>query len=152
MLGYSGRYLYSIDNKGRINLPSRFRKMTEGKIFVISKGLEECLFVFPEARWAQYLKGFMPMTFAKKADRDFFRLLFSNTEYVKLDDQGRLKINDDLRDYAKLKREALILGVMDHIEMWNPEYWESYHKGIAKSYPQLAEEALGQIDLSKYIE
>lgn len=152
MLGFIGKYLYSIDEKGRVNLPSKFRKMTKGKTYVLSKGLEECLFVFPKSRWSQYVKGFMPMTFARKADRDFFRLLGYNTEDVQLDDQGRLKVRDDFIQYAGLKKEALIIGVMDHVEIWNPERWESYQKEIAKTYPELAEEALSRVNLSDYFE
>ena len=152
MLGFIGKYLYSVDEKGRVNLPSKFRKMTKGKMYVLSRGLENCLFVFPKSRWSQYVKSFMPMTFAKKADRDFFRLLGFNTESVLLDDQGRVKIREDFMEYAGLKKEVLLIGVMDHIEIWDPDRWESYQKGIEKSYSELAEEALSKVNLSDYIE
>jgi len=152
MLGYIGKYVYSVDEKGRVNLPSKFRKMTKGKMYVLSKGLENCIFIFPQSRWSQYVKGFMPMTFARKDDRDFFRLLGSNTEGVQLDDQGRVKIRDDFLEYAGIKKEVLLIGVMDHIELWDPERWESYQKHIAKSYSDLAEEALSKVNLSDYFE
>lgn len=152
MLGYIGKYIYSIDEKNRVNLPSKFRKMTEDKTFVLSEGLEQCIFVFPYDRWKLYVKGFMSTTFGKKDDRDFFRQLGEKSEDVQIDDQGRIKIRDDFIGFADLQKEALIIGVMFHIEIWNPAVWESYKKELKKPYPELAEEALSKIDFSEFME
>jgi MraZ protein len=152
MLGYTGNCTHTIDQKGRVNLPSKYRRMTRGKSYVISKGLEGCLFVFPRERWVQYLRSFMPKTFGKKSDRDFFRQLGFNTEEVELDDGGRLKIPPDFIDHAGIEKDVLVIGVIDHIEFWNPDRWTSYRNGIDKPYEQLAEEALGQVDPTAYFE
>ena len=151
MTSYHGNYQYSMDEKRRVNLPSKFRRITKGKTFILSKGMEGCIFVFPKDRWSQYVKSFMPTTFGKKSNRDFFRLLGYNTDDVKLDEQGRIKIKEDFGEHAGLGKEVLIIGVMDHMEIWDPERWEAYRKGLDTSYEKLAEEALGKIDLSEYL-
>ncbi len=152
MLGYTGNYSHTVDHKNRVNLPSKYRRMTKGKQYVISKGLEGCLFIFPRERWLQYLRSFMPTTFGKKSDRDFFRQLGYNTTDAKLDDGGRITIPPEFLEYAGIEKDVLIIGVIDHIEFWHPDRWTSYRSSVGKPYEQLAEEVLGQVNLSEYFE
>lgn len=152
MYSFTGKFLYSIDQKGRLNLPFKFRRMTKTDNFVLTYGLEKCLFIFPEERWLQYVKGCMPLTIGEKAHRDFLRLFGSSTEDLSLDKQGRLQIREDFLEHAGLKKEALIIGVIDHIEVWDPACWEEYKKSIANTYPQLAEQAMRNVNLTEYIE
>jgi MraZ protein len=150
-LGYTGCDTYSIDEQGRVALPSKYRKMITGKTYVITMAPEPCLSIYPEYRWRQYVQGLMPMTFGKKDRRDFSRLLGTKTDQVTLDDQGRIKIGEKFLKHAVLKREVLIIGAMDRLEIWNPETWESYEKGLEKPYQQLAEESLDKVNLQDFV-
>jgi MraZ protein len=150
-LGFNGEDTYTIDEQGRVALPSKFRRAVTGKTYVITMAPEPCLSVYPEDRWQQYVQALIPMTFAKKVHRDFTRLLGTRTEQVNVDSQGRMKIPERFLHYAALEREALVIGAMDRLEIWNPERWASYKKEFDKPFDQLAEESIGEVQLQDII-
>ncbi len=135
---FFGEYLHTIDNKGRINIPSKFRENLGNK-FYITKGLDNCLFVFPESEWKIFenkLKG-LPLT--NRNARAFVRLFFSGATECTLDKQGRVTLAANLRDYAELQKEVAILGVSTRIEIWSRENWDNYNNTANISYDEIAE-------------
>jgi MraZ protein len=137
-----GEYHHSIDNKGRLIVPSKFRDDL-GEMFIITRGLDQCLFGYPVSEWAlieEKLKG-LPLT--KKDARAFTRFFFSGATESELDKQGRINIPAPLLSYAKLEKECVILGVSNRIEIWSKEIWEDYFTQSEESFAEIAENMIG---------
>jgi MraZ protein len=135
---FIGEYLHTIDKKGRINIPSKFRDKL-GERFFITKGLDNCLFVFPESEWTSFenkLKG-LPLT--NKNARAFVRLFFSGATECSLDKQGRVTLPQTLREYSNLEKEVAIIGVSTRIEIWSKNNWDNYNDSANISYDEIAE-------------
>ncbi|SKC78875.1 division/cell wall cluster transcriptional repressor MraZ [Maledivibacter halophilus] len=136
---FIGEYLYTLDKKGRINIPSKFREDL-GERFFITKGLDNCLFVFPESEWRNFenkLKG-LPLT--NKSARAFVRLFFSGATECSLDKQGRVTIPQNVREFAELEKEVAIIGVSTRIEIWSKNNWDKYNDTANISYDDIAEQ------------
>ncbi|MEH7106868.1 MULTISPECIES: division/cell wall cluster transcriptional repressor MraZ [Bacillaceae] len=139
---FMGEYHHSIDNKGRLIVPSKFRDDL-GEMFIITRGLDQCLFGYPLSEWAQIeekLKG-LPLT--KKDARAFTRFFFSGATESELDKQGRINIPAPLLQYAKLEKECVILGVSNRIEIWSKQIWEEYFSQSEESFADIAENMIG---------
>lgn len=139
---FMGEYHHSIDNKGRLIVPSKFRDEL-GEMFIITRGLDQCLFGYPLSEWAQIeekLKG-LPLT--KKDARAFTRFFFSGATESELDKQGRINIPVPLLQYAKLEKECVILGVSNRIEIWSKQIWEDYFSQSEESFAEIAENMIG---------
>ncbi|MEH7075059.1 division/cell wall cluster transcriptional repressor MraZ [Neobacillus drentensis] len=139
---FMGEYHHSIDNKGRIIVPSKFRDDL-GDMFIITRGLDQCLFGYPLSEWAlieEKLKG-LPLT--KKDARAFTRFFFSGATESELDKQGRINIPAPLLQYAKLEKECVILGVSNRIEIWSKQIWEEYFNQSEESFAEIAENMIG---------
>lgn len=139
---FMGEYHHSIDNKGRLIVPSKFRDEL-GEMFIITRGLDQCLFGYPLSEWAQIeekLKG-LPLT--KKDARAFTRFFFSGATESELDKQGRINIPAPLLQYAKLEKECVILGVSNRIEIWSKQIWEDYFSESEESFAEIAENMIG---------
>jgi len=137
-----GEYHHSIDSKGRMIVPSKFRE-TLGDMFIITRGLDQCLFGYPLSEWEQIeekLKG-LPLT--KKDARAFTRFFFSGATESELDKQGRINIPAPLLQYAKLDKECVILGVSNRIEIWSKQIWEDYFAQSEESFAEIAENMIG---------
>lgn len=137
-----GEYHHSIDNKGRIIVPSKFRDEL-GDMFIITRGLDQCLFGYPVSEWAlieEKLKG-LPLT--KKDARAFTRFFFSGATESELDKQGRINIPAPLLQYGKLEKECVILGVSNRIEIWSKQIWEDYFTQSEESFAEIAENMIG---------
>lgn len=135
---FIGEFIHTIDNKGRINIPSKFREKL-GERFFITKGLDNCLFVFPESEWNMFeekLKG-LPLT--NRNARAFVRLFFSGATECSLDKQGRVTIPQNLREYCGLEKEVAIIGVSTRIEIWSKNSWDNYNDTANISYDDIAE-------------
>ncbi|NLW16963.1 MAG: division/cell wall cluster transcriptional repressor MraZ [Firmicutes bacterium] len=137
-----GEYQHSLDTKGRVTIPSRLRDGL-GDRFVVTKGLDTCLFVYPLAEWdalEEKLRG-LPLT---RADaRSFVRLLFSGAVECEPDKQGRILLPPNLRTHARLEKDVYLLGVSNRVEIWDKEIWEQYSLQAAASYEQVAEQLDG---------
>lgn len=143
MATFKGTYRYSVDEKGRVNIPAEFRKSsfsTTHDTFVITRGLEGCLFVYPIEEWERVEEKLKVLSFTQKKTRLFERHLLPNARDVVLDRQGRIKIPSHLLDLAKIKKEVLILGVLERIEIWDPEVYNNYLTSAEKTYEEIAEE------------
>jgi MraZ protein len=139
---FMGEYHHSIDNKGRMIVPSKFRDEL-GDMFIITRGLDQCLFGYPISEWElieEKLKG-LPLT--KKDARAFTRFFFSGATESELDKQGRINIPAPLLQYAKLEKECVILGVSNRIEIWSKEIWEDYFSQSEESFAEIAENMIG---------
>jgi len=143
MSAFKGTYRYSVDEKGRVNIPAKFRKSTSSAthdVFVITGGLEGCLFVYTIEEWERIEEKLKRLPFTQKRTRLFARYLFSNASDAPLDRQGRITIPPHLLKFAKIKKEVLILGVLERIEIWDPEGYNNYLASAEKTYEQIAEE------------
>ncbi|MDQ0972794.1 division/cell wall cluster transcriptional repressor MraZ [Neobacillus sp. NPDC093182] len=139
---FMGEYHHSIDNKGRMIVPSKFREEL-GEMFIITRGLDQCLFGYPLKEWAlieDKLKG-LPLT--KKDARAFTRFFFSGATESELDKQGRINIPAPLLQYAKLEKECVVLGVSNRIEIWSKQIWEDYFSESEESFAEIAENMIG---------
>lgn len=135
---FIGEYHHTLDGKGRLILPARFRASL-GERCIITRGLDHCLFVFPMEEWRrleQKLSG-LPMT--KPEARAFARFFFSGATECELDGQGRILLPVSLREYAAMNREVVVIGVSGRIEIWAKERWMEYCARAEESYEELAE-------------
>ena len=120
---FMGEYNHTIDTKGRLIVPSKFRE-TLGEEFVVTKGLEECLFVYSSEEWKKFEAKFSEVSqFSKKA-RKFARFFFAGAAVCEMDKQGRVLLPVVLREFAGIEKEVVLAGVADHIEIWSKDRWE----------------------------
>lgn len=120
---FKGQYRHSVDAKGRIIIPSKFRESL-GDSFVVTRGLDHCLFVYSNEEWENIENKFKEIPSANKEARKFMRFFFAGAEDCEMDRQGRVQIPAHLRDYAVLEKEVFSVGVLNRIEIWSPERWQ----------------------------
>jgi MraZ protein len=135
---FVGEYRHTIDHKGRISVPSKFRgKLAEG--CVITRGLDFSLFIYTKYEWQKLAKKLSELPISQSDARAFVRLMFSGASEVELDKQGRIIIPIYLREYAKLNADVVICGLFDRIEIWDKEKWDLYKKESEKDSTDIAE-------------
>nr|MBN2277526.1 division/cell wall cluster transcriptional repressor MraZ [candidate division Zixibacteria bacterium] len=143
MVGYYGQYTVLMDDKGRIALPAKLRPEVKDKksseTFMLTKGLDGCLALYPQKQWELIQKRLDTLDFTSRNFRFFSRLLYSVAVPVKLDRQGRMLIPQHLQKEAGLDREILIIGSNRWLELWKPETYEQYLKQYGQSYEEVAE-------------
>jgi MraZ protein len=139
---FYGEFEHTIDKKGRIIIPSKFRDFLKEydikKIFV-TRGLDKCLFLFTEDEWKAQETKFKSISFTKSESRKFNRLYFSGAAQVECDAQGRVLIPKYLKDFAEIKRDIIFIGVSNRMEVWSKEVWNEYYKTSKGSYEEIAE-------------
>ncbi|MEW8959837.1 division/cell wall cluster transcriptional repressor MraZ [Neomoorella humiferrea] len=135
---FMGEFQHTIDDKGRLIIPARFREGLGDK-FVITKGLDNCLFVYPMSGWAEMEQKLRSLPFTRSDARAFVRFFFSGATECELDRQGRILLPANLREYARLEREVVIVGVASRVEIWSRALWEQYCRETADQYEALAE-------------
>ena len=133
-----GEYMHSIDAKGRVILPADFR-VELGESFIITKGLDNCLFIYPQSEWEQLSVKLRQLPLAKTEARAFVRFFFAGARQVELDKQGRFLIPATLRQHASLKKDAVLIGVSNRIEVWSKDEWLKYNEEITPSVSAIAE-------------
>lgn len=133
-----GEFHHSIDDKGRLILPAKFREDL-GDDFVVTKGLENCLFVFPIKEWEKITKRLSTLPFTKKDARVFTRFILSGATKAEFDKQGRINITSPLISYADLKKECVIIGVGDRLEIWSEERWTDFYDSTKEDMSDIAE-------------
>jgi MraZ protein len=139
---FYGEYVHSIDRKGRLILPARFRETSKANFvekFYVTRGLDMCLFMFSEEEWRQQENKFKSISFTKQEARTFNRLYFSGAVEVLPDKQGRILLPQYLKDFAEIKRDVAIIGVSNRIEIWSRERWEEFYKNSRQSFEGIAE-------------
>ena len=140
-----GEYQHNLDIKGRMAMPAKFRdKLTAGAI--ITRGIDNCLFVFANAEWDILAKKLIALPLAQANSRAFVRLMLAGATDVELDNQGRILIPDYLRKYAGLKKEVIVAGLYNRIEIWDEAAWQSYKTKTESSSEEIAEQ-LGELGI-----
>ena len=120
----AGEYSHNIDPKGRLTIPSKFRKVL-GTEFMVTKGLDGCLFIYPESEWKGMEAKLRAMSLTtNKVARKFTRFMLGSAVEGGLDKQGRILLPQALKNYAGLDKEVVLVGVMDRIEIWDKAKWE----------------------------
>jgi MraZ protein len=135
---FTGEFQHTLDGKGRVIIPSRLRDGL-GVRFVITRGLDHCLFVYPMQEWTRLEKQLSKQPFTRKDYRNFNRLFFSGAMELEADKQGRVLIPQYLRDYAGIEKDVMIVGVADRVEIWNEADWKKFFEATDQDYEDLAE-------------
>jgi len=128
-LMFLGEFSHTIDDKGRLTLPSKFRALLAGGC-VVTRGIDQCLFVFPLDEWQNLAQKVSSLPLGDAQAREFRRLLFSGASDDVPDKQGRVLIPQYLREYAGLNGEVVVAGLYTHIEIWSPSAWSEARKGF----------------------
>jgi MraZ protein len=139
---FMGEYQHSIDSKGRMIIPAKFRDGL-GEQFVLTRGLDQCLFGYPMAEWKVIEEKLKALPLTKKDARAFTRFFFSGAVECELDKQGRINIPSSLLSYAKLEKECTVIGVSNRIELWSKNVWEQYVEDQEDSFAEIAENMIG---------
>lgn len=146
MTALKGTFNYSIDHKGRVNIPARFRGKPDtpgSDHYVVVRGFEGCLFVYTHEAWLRIEEKLSELkTFSNTKARRFIRALLSNASDAKLDKQGRIAIPQNLLNLAGIEKEVVVRGILDKIELWAPETLRKYEEGQPESYEDMAGELL----------
>lgn len=146
MSSFKGSYIYAVDEKGRVSIPAKMRKYLSpeaNETFVITRGTETCLFLFPLDEWEKLEKRLKELNTFNPQHRLLVRILLMWATEVTLDNQSRIMIPKNLLEFAKIDKEALIIGALDRVEIWNPEVFNEYINTQPESYESIAEKVLG---------
>lgn len=142
---FYGEYSHSIDRKGRLILPAKFREVAKANFiekFFLTRGLDKCLFMFSEEEWRLQENRFKSISFTKQESRTFNRLYFSGATEVIPDRQGRILMPQYLKDFAGIKREVIIVGISNRIEIWANILWKEFYGNSHQAFEQLAEKLI----------
>ena len=142
---FYGEYFHSIDRKGRLILPAKFRQASKANFiekFFITRGLDKCLFMFSEEEWRSQENKFKSISFTKTQARTFNRLYFSGAVDVVPDKQGRILLLQYLKDFAQIKRDVIIVGISNRIEIWAKDLWQEFYGNSRQSYEEIAEKLM----------
>lgn len=142
---FYGEYEHTIDPKGRLIIPAKFRQALEEndvKRLFLTRGLDGCLFLFSEAEWRLAENRFKQIPFTKGEGRKFNRLFFSGAAEVIVDGLGRLLVPKALKDFAEIKQDVVIVGVSNRMEVWAKEKWQAFYEGSRQSFEEVAERVM----------
>ncbi len=140
---FIGEYSHTIDEKGRIAVPAKFRASLRGGA-VVTRGLDNCLVVYPKKEWGKLAEKISSLPFNKSNDRSLSRFILAGAMEVDFDNQGRITLPEYLRDFAKLSKKAVVAGLYSRLEIWNEDAWNTFKSATEKQSNQIAE-ALGDI-------
>ena len=133
-----GEYYHTVDPKGRLILPAKLRDEL-GENFIITKGLDNCLFVYPKEEWKILEIKLKQLPMAKAEARAFVRFFFSGAAELELDKNGRILLPLSLREYANLDKDVIIIGVSNRVEIWSKSEWNNYNDKVAPMVAEIAE-------------
>ena len=144
---FYGEHEHSIDRKGRLIIPSKFREVFKENYverFFITRGLDSCLFVFTEDEWKKQESRFKSLSFTSSEARQFNRIYFSGACEVACDRQGRILVPEYLKDFAEIKRDVVIVGVSNRMEIWSKDKWREFYKNTKDSFEKVAEKIFSE--------
>ncbi len=142
---FYGEYLHSIDRKGRLILPAKFRETAKNHFiekFYVTRGLDNCLFMLSEEEWKAQENKFKNLSFTKAQSRQFNRLFFSGAVEVTFDTQGRILLPQYLKDFAGIKKDVVVVGVSNRIEIWAKDKWNEFYGNSRQSFEEIAEKLM----------
>jgi len=137
LMGFMGEYNHTIDTKGRLIVPSKYREKL-GNEFVVTRGIDDCLFVYAQDEWAKVMDKLGEVRMTNRKAREFTRYLIGGATEVETDSQGRILVPNFLRDHAKIVKEVVLVGMGSHIEIWAKEKYDEVMS--ATNISELAEE------------
>lgn len=135
---FLGEYQHSLDSKGRLIVPARFREGL-GETFIVTRGLDRCLFAYPMAEWKLIEEKLRSLPLTQSDARAFVRFFFSGATECEMDKQGRITLPPNLREYAQLEKDVVSVGVSTRVEFWSRERWENYVREASESFDAIAE-------------
>ena len=135
---FMGEYHHSLDEKKRLIIPAKFRESL-GNEFVITRGLENCLFVYSKVNWDKITSELSSLPFTKKNARNFNRFFLSGATTAELDKSGRVLITSPQISYADLDKECIIIGVGDRLEIWSEDNWKNFYDSTSSEMSDIAE-------------
>jgi MraZ protein len=142
---FIGEYQHSIDEKGRLAIPVKFRDGV-GSGVVVTRGLDNCLFVFPMDEWKKLAEKLSSLPLSQSNSRAFARLMLAGAMDVEVDRQGRVVVPEYLRRYAKLGKDVVVAGLYGRIEIWGRSAWEKYKAKTEKDSNDIAEK-MGELGI-----
>ena len=143
---FIGEYHHSIDDKGRLIIPSKFREELGNK-FIITRGIENCLFVYSLESWKKIVNKLETLPFTKKDARAFIRFFLSGASEAEFDKQGRINITSPLISYANITKECVVIGTGDRLEIWSEESWNDFFISARDSMSDIAENLFESVNL-----
>ena len=140
-----GEYKHNLDSKSRLAIPAKFRSnLIKGAI--VTRGIDRCLFIFDSKEWKILAQKLISLPLAQANSRAFVRLMLAGAMDVRIDIQGRILIPDYLRDYAGLKKQVIIAGLYNRIEIWDAKIWQQYKLKTESASEEIAEK-LGELGI-----
>lgn len=136
---FIGEYTHSLDEKGRLNLPAKFRRSVS-KGIVITRGLDRCLFVYPHDEWETLAAKIAALPLSQRQSRAFARLMLAGAWDAQLDSQGRIAVPEYLRTYANLGKHVVVAGLYNRMEIWDEDAWHTYKAKTESESEAIAEE------------
>ncbi len=140
---FIGEYKHNLDNKGRVAVPAKFRKILKQGA-VVTRGLDNCLFLYSKREWKVIAEKLSKLPISQAKARAFARLMLAGAMDVDFDNQGRINLPEYLIKYASLKKKAIIAGLYDRLEIWDEVNWNKFKAGAEKESASIAE-ALGEL-------
>lgn len=134
---FIGEYQHALDNKNRIIVPSKLREELGSK-FVITKGLDGCIYAYPQSEWKVLEEKLKTLPLTNKDARSFVRFFFAGACEIEMDKQGRGLIPQNLKEYAGIEKEIVSIGVLTRVEIWSKEKWQEYNESNV-DYDSIAE-------------
>lgn len=132
-----GKYYHHLEANGRLSLPAKFREIN--REWIATRGLDGCLFLLPESNFKKELEKIAQSTLTKKANRDLIRLMTNEAKELNADENGRVNLPDYLIDFAKLKKNIVIVGSLNHLEIWDQDKYHQYINQIEGQAESIAE-------------
>lgn len=142
---FMGEYHHNIDDKNRLVIPSTYRSSL-GETFIITRGLEKCLYIYTEAEWQKIVDKLASLPFTKKDARVFIRSFFSAAANCNLDRQGRINITSQQLIHAGINKECVIIGANDRIEIWSKENWDNFNEEYSEDLEAIAEHLFNEVE------
>jgi MraZ protein len=143
---FMGEYHHSVDDKGRLIIPSKFRDEL-GTKFIVTRGIENCLFVYSLESWEKIVNKLETLPFTKKDARAFIRFFLSGASEAEFDKQGRINITSPLISYANITKECVVIGTGDRLEIWSEESWNDFFTSAKDSMSNIAENLFESVNL-----
>lgn len=138
-----GEYQHSVDDKGRMAIPAKFRKTLAGGV-VVTKGLDGCLYLYPLEEWQKLAEKLSHLPINQADSRAFSRMMLAGASSIEIDSQGRILLPDYLRAYGGIQGKAVVVGIYNRAEIWDEERWQRYRANIEKKTDEIAER-LGEL-------
>ena len=135
---FIGEYQHSLDEKGRIAVPTKFRTILSAGA-VVTRGLDGCLFIYPLPEWQRLAERLAGLPLAQANTRAFARLMLAGAMEATVDKQGRMSIPDYLRSYAKLGKKVVLTGLYNRLELWDAAQWDEYRRSTERNGASIAE-------------